>query len=133
MNTILFIVIETILISSLFICVYSYGYSRGKIRAYEEEKDFLDEVNKHLEEVGEILKKKSYESSIKMYLVYQNENGNKKLLSVCESCDSLAKIILYYNEQGYKGIKAMTFMKNVPYIDLFKNDETAFTDEQKKR
>lgn len=56
-----------------------------------------------------------------LYMVYQIENGVNKLLSICGSKDSLAKIILHLNELGYVDIKTKPFIQNEFYENLFNN------------
>ena len=59
-----------------------------------------------------------------LYMVYQIKNGVNKLLSVCGSKDSLAKVILYLNELGYVDIKTKPFIQNESYENLFENNKT---------
>ena len=67
-----------------------------------------------------------------LYMVYQIKDGKNILLSVCGSRDSLAKIILYYEELGYEDIKAKKIVQNLPYLNLFKDEQTAIKEEYKE-
>lgn len=68
-----------------------------------------------------------------LYIVYQIQDGENKLLSVCGSKDSLARIYLHFNELGYVDIKTRKITQNVPYLNIFDSLNLALSEEMKEK
>ena len=67
-----------------------------------------------------------------LYMVYQVIDGDNILLSICGSRDSLARIIIHYNEMGYENIKTKKIVQNIPYLNLFKDEIMAIKEDEKE-